>query len=111
VTDSERFYASILDLFEDVEEAEEVNDLLTWWNRYGCDLAISLSSKVMHVVRLAKSSPIILLRGAPFPRTALWRGLKRNGRSSGLWPKRRVMRPVVLIRDVSILQRISDTQC
>lgn len=36
MTDSEWFYTSILDLFEDVEEAEEVNDLLTWWNRYGC---------------------------------------------------------------------------
>jgi len=34
VTDSERFYNSILDLFEDVEENEEVNDLLLWWNRY-----------------------------------------------------------------------------
>ena len=34
VTDSERFYNSILDLFKDVEENEEVNDLLLWWNRY-----------------------------------------------------------------------------
>lgn len=34
MTDSERFYNSMLDLFEDVEEREEVNDLLTWWNRY-----------------------------------------------------------------------------
>jgi len=33
-TDSERFYNSILDLFEDVEEQAEVNDLLMWWNRY-----------------------------------------------------------------------------
>ena len=34
VTDSKRFYNSLLDLFEDVDEREEVNDLLTWWNRY-----------------------------------------------------------------------------
>ena len=34
MTDSERFYNSVLDLFEDIEEAEEVNDLLMWWNRY-----------------------------------------------------------------------------
>jgi len=27
VTDSERFYNSILDLFEDVDEQQEVNDL------------------------------------------------------------------------------------
>jgi hypothetical protein len=32
VTDSERFYSTVLDLFEDVEEEQEVNDLLTWWN-------------------------------------------------------------------------------
>jgi hypothetical protein len=34
VTDSERFYSTVLDLFEDVEEQEEVNELQTWWNRY-----------------------------------------------------------------------------
>ena len=32
-TDSEHFYNSTLDLFSDPEEQEEVNDLLTWWNR------------------------------------------------------------------------------
>ena len=34
-TDSERFYNSVLDLFEDPEEKDEVNDLLVWWNRWG----------------------------------------------------------------------------
>ena len=34
VTDSERFYTSVLDLFEDPEENVEVNDLLLWWNRW-----------------------------------------------------------------------------
>jgi hypothetical protein len=33
VTDSERFYNSVLDLLDDIEEREEVNDLLVWWNR------------------------------------------------------------------------------
>ncbi|KIM71880.1 hypothetical protein PILCRDRAFT_16629 [Piloderma croceum F 1598] len=33
VTDSERFYGSIRDLFDDADEQEEVNDLLMWWNR------------------------------------------------------------------------------
>jgi hypothetical protein len=33
VTDSERFYSTVLDLFDDDEEREEVKDLLTWWNR------------------------------------------------------------------------------
>ncbi|KAG1765163.1 hypothetical protein EV702DRAFT_1204689 [Suillus placidus] len=32
-TDSETFYHSILDLLEDPEECQEVDDLLTWWNR------------------------------------------------------------------------------
>ena len=34
VTDSERFYDSILELLDDPDEMEEVNQLLTWWNRY-----------------------------------------------------------------------------
>jgi len=33
VTDSERFYTSILELLEEPEEADEVNDLLAWWDR------------------------------------------------------------------------------
>lgn len=32
-TDSERFYNSILDLFDDPDEQEEVNELIVWWNR------------------------------------------------------------------------------
>jgi hypothetical protein len=31
--DSERFYNTILELLEDVEEKEEVHELLVWWNR------------------------------------------------------------------------------
>ncbi|KAG1738456.1 hypothetical protein EDD22DRAFT_982306 [Suillus occidentalis] len=31
-TDSETFYHSLLDLFEDPNESAEVNELLTWWN-------------------------------------------------------------------------------
>jgi len=33
VTDSERFYNTVLDLLEDIDRAEEVNDLIAWWNR------------------------------------------------------------------------------
>jgi hypothetical protein len=33
VTDSERFYNSILELLIDLEEQEEVEQLLLWWNR------------------------------------------------------------------------------
>jgi hypothetical protein len=32
--DSKRFYNSILDLFNDTDEQDEVNDLIAWWNRY-----------------------------------------------------------------------------
>ena len=34
VTDSERFYNTVLDLFDDVEEQVEIKELLTWWNWY-----------------------------------------------------------------------------
>ena len=33
VTDSETFYSSILDLFDDAQEQDEVRDLVAWWNR------------------------------------------------------------------------------
>lgn len=42
-TDSERFYNTILDLFEDDEEEEEVNDLFAWWNRYSPTLPRDLT--------------------------------------------------------------------
>ncbi|KAG1856000.1 hypothetical protein DFJ58DRAFT_716109 [Suillus subalutaceus] len=32
-TDSETFYHSLLDLFEDPDESKEVDELLIWWNR------------------------------------------------------------------------------
>lgn len=32
-TDSETFYHSLLDLLEDPEESQEIDELLTWWNR------------------------------------------------------------------------------
>ena len=31
-TDSERFYKSVLDFLDDLEEKDEVADLLNWWN-------------------------------------------------------------------------------
>ncbi|KAI0067315.1 hypothetical protein BV25DRAFT_1911964 [Artomyces pyxidatus] len=33
ITDSETFYSSACELFDDPEESEEVGDLLVWWNR------------------------------------------------------------------------------
>lgn len=32
-TDSETFYSSVMDYFEDPEEEEGVRELLVWWNR------------------------------------------------------------------------------
>ncbi|EGO23842.1 hypothetical protein SERLADRAFT_370680 [Serpula lacrymans var. lacrymans S7.9] len=37
VTDSESFYNSVLDVFDDPDEAQELNDLLTWWNLFDLD--------------------------------------------------------------------------
>jgi hypothetical protein len=34
ITDSQRFYNSVFDIFNDVEESDEVNELISWWNRY-----------------------------------------------------------------------------
>lgn len=33
ITDSERFYNSLLEFLDDVDEKEEVAKLLIWWNR------------------------------------------------------------------------------
>jgi hypothetical protein len=33
VTNSEQFYNSILDIFDDEKEKEEVSDLLAWWDK------------------------------------------------------------------------------
>jgi hypothetical protein len=40
ITDSERFYNTIIDLFDDIDENEEVNDLETWWNRSVSNLSL-----------------------------------------------------------------------
>ena len=39
VTDSEKFYNSILELLEDEDEKQEVEDLLTWWNRWASSVS------------------------------------------------------------------------
>ncbi|KAI6005570.1 hypothetical protein EDD15DRAFT_2154631, partial [Pisolithus albus] len=35
ITDSERFYSSIMELLDDPDESDEVDQLITWWNRFG----------------------------------------------------------------------------
>ena len=34
VSDSEVFYLSNLELFNNIKKLKEVNDLLAWWNQY-----------------------------------------------------------------------------
>jgi hypothetical protein len=34
VTDSERFYNTVVDLLNDPDESYEVDQLLVWWTRY-----------------------------------------------------------------------------
>lgn len=34
ITETERFYNTIMELLEDPNELTEVNELLLWWNRY-----------------------------------------------------------------------------
>ena len=80
MTDSERFYNTVLDLFDDVEEWEEVNELQTWWNRYDLLTLFSLQLSHMYVdVITARYSPAILLLDVLFVSTALWQGSRRNG--------------------------------
>jgi hypothetical protein len=43
-TDSERFYNSILDLFEDPDEQADLHDLILWWNRYAMSFVTTVVS-------------------------------------------------------------------
>ena len=70
VTDSERFYNSVLDLLDDIEEREEVNDLLVWWNRFAIIYFRYAFASHPNAVR---SFPTVPLHDALL-RTALWLG-------------------------------------
>jgi hypothetical protein len=69
VTDSERFYNSILDLLEDRDEVKEVDDLLAWWNRLVIPVHLFLLIFLMISV---KSFPIMLNHPVLCPEIALW---------------------------------------
>ena len=64
ITDSERFYNTVLDLFEDVEEREEVNDLQTWWNQLVLN---TLPCSYIQLIISNKQSdlPELLIRTSP----------------------------------------------
>ena len=42
LTDSKRFYVSVLEFLDNPEEKDEVDDLLNWWNWY--DIFIETST-------------------------------------------------------------------
>jgi hypothetical protein len=52
ITDSQRFYDTVLDLFDDVEESTEVNELMAWWNRYERIVSIAYESDKLDNNRL-----------------------------------------------------------
>jgi hypothetical protein len=75
-TDSETFYHSLLDLLEDPEEVKEVDELLTWWNRYFLSsFTMSLRLIINIATYAAKFFPPLLLPRelsvliAPYPRS------------------------------------------
>jgi len=47
VTDSERFYTSIDELLDDPKEKDEVDQLMTWWNRYGLISVVKFLTSLM----------------------------------------------------------------
>jgi hypothetical protein len=51
-TDSETFYTSLLELFEDPEEQDETKDLLSWWNR-------QVFPSFSNVTRLAPTNSVL----------------------------------------------------
>lgn len=71
-TDSETFYHSLLDLLEDPEESKEVDELLTWWNRYcfhsspffrgSCIVFYPVKYFLRHLLPSGLSAPTVLWR-------------------------------------------------
>jgi hypothetical protein len=78
VTDSERFYNSILDLFEDADEKEEVDNLLMWWNRYVPTLAFVADTLLSVLHGLDRCFPAIRQCGVRYVKIVLWLGSRRN---------------------------------
>jgi hypothetical protein len=50
-TDSETFYHSLLDLLEDPEEYKEIDELLTWWNRYFFRLSQVINADILSLTQ------------------------------------------------------------
>jgi hypothetical protein len=57
VTDSERFYNSILDLLEDPDEVKEVDDLLVWWNWFVIHVHLFRINTVLLILMISQIFP------------------------------------------------------
>ena len=66
VTDSERFYNSILEYFEDIDEQDEVRELLIWWNRSVFMISYSVYSRFAYMVPYAGKSFLLIPRRIAF---------------------------------------------
>jgi hypothetical protein len=77
-TDSERFYDSVLDLFEDIEEREEVEDLMIWWNRFVFPLKLMV--RELTTSELAIYSQITHVLNDRRQKTARLQGSRRRER-------------------------------
>ena len=78
VTDSEKFYNLILDLFEDTEEKEEVDNLLMWWNRYVLILAFLAPISPCIVHHLDRFLPVICQHNVRPVKIVLWLVSRRS---------------------------------
>jgi hypothetical protein len=78
VTDSERFYNLILDLFEDADEKEEVNNLLMWWNQYVPTFAFLTATLLSILHGLDRCFQAICQCGIRFVKIVLWFGSREN---------------------------------
>ena len=66
VTDSERFYNSILEYFEDIDEQDEVRELLIWWNQSVFMISYSVYSRFAYMVPYAGKSFLLIPRRIVF---------------------------------------------
>ena len=71
ITDSERFYTSILELLDDADEKGEVDQLMAWWNRWVTFrndwlLLMKKAVRYFHCIRTLNAfrPRIVLLRGS-----------------------------------------------
>ena len=74
ITDSERFYNSILELLEDPDEKDKVDQLIGWWNRYvlSCVFDIEIDETT------DRSFLYIRKMNGCRPKIVFWREFARN---------------------------------